>query len=105
MPRSPLFRTTTAARNKADPALEVVTTVSGQPLRWIRLVASKSPDSGLVHTVGINEATPVFDVADTGQYAFDFVGRPLGTGDPYLCERIFLKVGADGTTFTVIGYI
>jgi hypothetical protein len=109
-PQTPVFRTTTVALDKADPALAVTVTVGGQAVSFVQMTPSKAPDVGLVHTMGLNAATPVLDNPTTSTMTTMLpleieLSDRMNLASPYRVTRVYLKAGADGTTFDVVGIL
>lgn len=109
-PLTPIFRTTTAAIDKADPALAVTVTVAGHPVTYVEMTPSQAPDPGEVHQMGVNAATPLVDNRTVNGAATMLplqiqLNDRLNTTSRHMATKVYLKSGKDGTTFDVVGIL
>lgn len=102
MARSPLLRVSVGPLAKGV-ATEVNVRIDGSPVRWVAVKPDRTPDTGFVHSLGVNVASPVLDIPDAGTYAIDLTHRP--NGDSYLARTIYLTAGTASTTFDVSAHV
>lgn len=98
---SPLFRTTTASLNPGE-TLEVDVRVNGRPLSYVAVKPSTQPDTGSPHTVGVNLASPVFDLEELATWEFEF---PSDVPADLRAHSVHVTSQKTATTFLIVGHV
>lgn len=112
-PQNPVFRNATVGPlDKADPAFAVTVTVGGNAVGYVQMTPSKAPDVGEVHQMGLNtnDAALMLDNPTTPTMTSMLplaveLNDGMNLTSPYRVTRVYLKAGADGTTFDVVGIL
>ena len=102
---SPLFRTTVGPFDISEGAQEVDVERLGRSLTYVSVTPSQDAVPATPHQLGINTATPYFDMKEAADYEVKLDAARLGADSPLLISKVHVKAGKDATSFTIIGHV